>query len=238
MQASTEVGFGLIAILAAAAYRTGALDDRGIAASIVIGSLVLLLGGVYPFLALVAFVVVGVAATRYRFSEKVRMGSSKGYEKTRSAGNVLGNGLGVLLFLVIEMLTRRDVFWAATFSAIATVNGDTLASELGKVLGKRPRLITNLKPVRPGTNGGITIQGELAALLGVGMIIPFALPLTSHWFQVAIAVGLGGLIGVNADSLIGATLENKGITDNNTTNLMASVIGGLTGGLTFFLLGG
>ncbi len=236
---TTEILTGLIVLLLSAiVYHTGALNLSGTLSSALLGLLVIYLGGTYTFLALLVFLVSGVAATKYRFEEKVKRGFSSAGEKTRSIGNVLGNGLAVLVFLAIEAITRQDVFWAATFSAIATVNGDTLASELGKIYGKRPRLITTLKPVKPGTNGGVSPAGELFALLGVLMIIPFALPLTKYDFTMVLAILTGGFLGVNVDSLIGATLENKGVLDNNGTNLLASLIGGLIGALVFYIIGG
>ncbi|MDV3104041.1 DUF92 domain-containing protein [Thermococcus waiotapuensis] len=226
----------LISLLGIAAYKSRALDGRGALLSTVLGIVVIHLGGIYTFLALSIFLVLGVLATRHRFEEKVRLGFSSRSEKTRGAGNVLGNGLAALLFLVVEAITRQDIFWAATFSAIATVNGDTLASELGKVYGKRPRLITNFKPVTPGTNGGVSLAGEVFALLGSLVIAPFALPLTSYRLPMVVAITLGGFIGVNLDSLIGATLENRGITDNNSTNFLASLLGGITGAGLFYLI--
>jgi uncharacterized protein (TIGR00297 family) len=228
----------LVLALGVIALRLHALDGRGAAGAVVLGISLLWLGGIYPFLAMMVFLIIGVAATKYRFEEKVRRGFSSKSEKIRGLGNVLGNGLAVVIFLVVEMITRQDIFWAATFSAIATVNGDTLASELGKVFGRKPRLITNLKPVKPGTNGGVSLQGELFALIGAVLIVPFALPLTSYKLLMSVAIIVGGFVGVNLDSLIGATLENSGITDNNTTNLTASILGGLVGALTFIALGG
>ncbi|ACS32968.1 DUF92 domain-containing protein [Thermococcus gammatolerans] len=235
----TTLIIGLIVpLLGVIAYRAKALDLAGTLASVLLGILVIYLGGVYTFLALLVFLVFGTATTKYRFNEKVKKGFSSIEERTRSVGNVLGNGLAVVVFLIVEAITRQDVFWAATFSAIATVNGDTLASELGKVYGKRPRLITNLKPVKPGTNGGISLAGELFALLGVLVIVPFALPLTKYDLTMTLAVLTGGFLGINADSFIGATLENKGLLDNNGTNFLASLIGGLIGALVFYTLGG
>lgn len=224
--------------LGIAAYKSRALDRAGTIASMLMGILAIYLGNIYTFLALLVFLVSGVLATKYRFGEKVRLGFSSLEEKTRGVGNVLGNGLAVTVFLIIEAITRQDIFWAATFSAIATVNGDTLASELGKIYGKKPRLITNFKPVKPGTNGGVSIAGELFALLGVLLIVPFALPLTKYDVSMTLAVLIGGFLGVNIDSLIGATLENKGITNNNTTNFLASLLGGFIGALVFYGIGG
>lgn len=233
---SLIMDIAVISVLGVGSYKLGALDKLGALSASLLGLAVISLGGLYPFLALLTFVVMGVLATKYRYREKKKKGLAQSNGGVRSWGNVLGNGLAVVLFLVLEKLSMMDTFWAAVFASIATVNGDTLASELGKVFGKRPRLITNLRPAKPGTNGAISLEGEFFALLGVFVIALFALPLTVYKAKMLFAVVVGGFIGVNLDSLIGATLENRGITDNNSTNFLASLLGGLVGAGVFYLL--
>jgi len=48
--------------------------------------------------------------------------------------------------------------------SVASAAADTAASEIG-VTGKGPYLITTLRPVPRGTNGGVTVRGEAAAVL-------------------------------------------------------------------------
>jgi len=230
------VDIAAMAALGIGAYAVKALDRRGSIAAAVVGLLIVEFGGIYPLLAMLTFVVLGVFATRYRFNEKARLGVAQSGDGVRGLGNVLGNGLAAILFLFLEHLSMRDVFWAASFAAIATASGDTLASELGKVFGKRPRLITNLRPARPGTNGAVTLAGEFFALLGVLVVALFALPVTSYKVPMLVSVVVGGVIGVNVDSLVGATLENRGITDNNSTNFLASLVGGLVGAAVFLMI--
>jgi len=230
------VDVAVMAVLGLGAYKARALDKKGSLAAALIGLAVVELGGLYPFLAMLTFVVLGVVATKYRFSEKIKLGVAQGGNGIRSWGNVLGNGLPAVIFLALEYVAHRDVFWAASFAAIATANGDTLASELGKVFGRKPRLITNLRPARAGTNGAVSLAGEFFALLGVFIIALFSLPLTSHDVLMLVSVVVGGWVGVNIDSLIGATLENRGITDNNSTNFLASLFGGLIGAVVFYIL--
>ncbi|KAK4390785.1 protein PGR [Sesamum angolense] len=73
-------------------------------------------------------------------------------------------------------------------------NGDTWSSELGILSDEQPRLITTFKPVRRGTNGGVTKAGLLAAAAGGAVI-----GLTSRW-----------VCGSVIDSVLGATLQYSG----------------------------
>ncbi len=230
------VDLAVVAGLGFGSYHFRALDAKGAVTAALLGLAVIELGGLYPFAALVTFVVLGVLATKYKFREKAKLGAAQSRGGVRSWGNVLGNGLATVIFLVFEYFSQMDVFWAATFAAIATANGDTLASELGKIFGKSPKLITNLKPAKPGTNGAVSIAGELFALMGALVIALFALPSTGKNTAMLLAVTLGGLVGVNLDSLIGATLEREGITNNNSTNFLASLLGGFAGAGLFYLL--
>ena len=54
----------------------------------------------------------------------------------------------------------------AFYGALATVNADTWATELGVLARSRPRLMTNGQTVPVGTSGGVTAEGTLAALAG------------------------------------------------------------------------
>ena len=230
------VDLAVVAGLGIGSYRFKALDAKGAIAAALLGLSVMELGGVYPFAALLAFVVLGVLATKYKFREKSKLGAAQGRDGIRSWGNVLGNGLAALIFLAFEYFSQMDVFWAASFAAIATANGDTLASELGKIFGKNPKLITTLKPVKPGVNGAVSWAGEVFALIGALIIALFALPVSTDRGAMLLAITIGGFIGVNLDSLIGATLENEGITNNNSTNFLASLFGGFIGAGLFYLI--
>ncbi|WP_457753185.1 DUF92 domain-containing protein [Thermococcus sp.] len=230
------IQFIMLIVFGFAAYVFKALDKMGSVSAVFLGMLILYFGGMYPFLALVVFVVMGVLSTRYKYSDKLKIGIAEGKKGIRSWRNVLGNGLAAGIFVMFEHVFQQDFLWAATFASIATANADTLASELGKILGKKPRIITNLKPAKPGSNGAVSFQGELFAFIGALAIAFIAAEITQYKWQMLLATLLGGFIGCNIDSIVGATLENRGIIDNNGTNFIATIVGGVIGGIIFLAL--
>ncbi|GBE82890.1 hypothetical protein SCP_0412770 [Sparassis crispa] len=106
-----------------------------------------------------------------------------------------------------------------TLGHFACCLGDTLASELGILSRSPPILITTLKPVPPGTNGGMSVTGTLASLGGgliMGLTVAVSLLVESsacrvQWVDVLLpllawgtaAGGMGSLL----DSLMGATIQ-------------------------------
>lgn len=98
----------------------------------------------------------------------------------------------------------------------ACCNGDTWASELGVLSTSEPILITTLKQVPRGTNGGVSAFGTSASVAG-GLLIgvcywlgafPFAIGHSAppQWPIILLAT-TAGLLGSLIDSLLGATLQ-------------------------------
>ncbi|MGI5938090.1 DUF92 domain-containing protein, partial [Methanoculleus thermophilus] len=117
---------------------------------------------------------------------------------------------------------------------VASAAADTAASEIG-VTGKVPYLITTLKPVPRGMNGGVTLRGEAAAVIASVLVavVAWAMGVADPWMVVVTVAA--GFIGTNVDSLVGATLENSGRIGNSGTNLVATFSGGVSGMLIYML---
>jgi len=99
------------------------------------------------------------------------------------------------------------VGFAASFSAKLA---DTFGSEIGKRFGKDTYLITSLKKVKRGTEGGISLEGTLASVLGSIFMtfIMLRLSIISTKSQFII-VAFSGFLATLSESIIGAKFQNK-----------------------------
>jgi uncharacterized protein (TIGR00297 family) len=116
---------------------------------------------------------------------------------------------GGLFALAAFLSTRGDAFaWQAVVAgAIAAATSDTWSTEVGTVLGGIPRAILSGRQVAPGTSGGITIQGTMAALTGA--LATALVTMTLGWPIPLYAVFAGGIAGSIVDSVLGAAIQER-----------------------------
>lgn len=98
----------------------------------------------------------------------------------------------------------------------AATCADTFSSELGILSRSKPRLVTApWRVVPPGTNGGVSLSGLGAGLLG-GFIIAITstllIPFCNNWsftdkIKYTQAMAVAGLAGSILDSVLGAVLQ-------------------------------
>ncbi|GAB3324578.1 TIGR00297 family protein [Haloplanus salinarum] len=227
-----EVGVALAVTVALGylSYRTGTASVPGMVTGVLLALLTLVFGGVGWFAVLIAFFGIGGLSAKYRYEEKRSRGVAEDNEGARGSGNVLGNA-AVALVAVIgfaasgSMPMDGELFRFAFTGSLAAAMSDTLSSEIG-VLFDNPRLITTLKRVDPGTDGGITWQGYVVGVVGAAVVSGVAVgffAFGSPWLA-ALAVVAGGVTGMTVDSLLGATLEG-GRVGNQTVNFLGTFAG-------------
>ncbi|MDV0442985.1 hypothetical protein McpCs1_03510 [Methanocorpusculaceae archaeon Cs1] len=208
------------------AYRAKTVDASGVFAAVLFGIILITFAGVPWFLIVISFFILGSFFTKYRYAEKVFLGVEQGKSGRRGYLNAFANALVGVAGAILFGITGNEIFIALFLGCIATATADTLASEIG-VTGGTPYMITTLRPVPAGTNGGVTVLGELACLLGATIICGLAFLLdVAPWYICVIGI-IAGFVGTNVDSLIGALIENKGVIGNSGTNLLATLSGGL-----------
>ena len=237
---AVEVGAALVVTVALgfASYALGTASVTGMLTGVLLGLLTVVLGDFGWFAVLIAFFSVGGLSTKFRYDEKLNRGVAEDNDGARASSNVLGNAavafVAVVGFAAVARLPLDlpgAVFTFAFAGSLAAAMSDTLSSEIGG-LYDHPRLITTLRPVTPGTDGGVTWQGEVAGIVGAAFVAALALVLMPTAGPAMVVLGvitLGGVAGMTVDSLLGATLDGDRI-GNEAVNFLATLTGAVVSG--------
>ena len=209
----------LIVVIGLITYLRKALDLFGSIFMIIMGIIIIFTAGANWLMLIFIFLFLGLISTKYKHQYKTEIGV---YEGTRSLKNVISNG-------IVPFVMAAFGNYGGFIGSIATATADTLASEVGVV--KQPRLITTLKKVPPGTDGGISFVGTAAGIIGAGIIGVAAYVLgifPDPYTTLKISI-IAGTVGCFVDSILGAVLERRNYISNEYVNLIATITGAALG---------
>ena len=202
------LGFLLAILIAYLAYKARSLNQSGAIAAAFTGTIIFGIGGWQWAILLLTFFITSSVLSRAFKKRKQGLDEkfSKGHE--RDAGQVFGNGGVATFFAALHFFfPESSLPWVGFAAALAAVNADTWATELGVLNPNPPRMITDLrKIVEKGTSGGISLIGTLASLTGSALIAFLASLLTDNWFLFPL-ITLSGLAGSLFDSFLGGTVQ-------------------------------
>jgi uncharacterized protein (TIGR00297 family) len=207
------IGFLLATLVAFAAYRVHSLSRSGALAAAFVGTIIFGIGGLQWAILLMTFFITSTALTRAFKKRKQSLNEKFSKGGQRDAGQVFGNGAVATLFAALHFFFPHEVWpWLGFAAALAAVNADTWATELGVLNPNLPRMITDLrKRVEKGTSGGVSLFGTGAALLGSALIAALAVLFPPDGlvlnFGNGLLITLAGLAGSLFDSLLGATVQ-------------------------------
>jgi uncharacterized protein (TIGR00297 family) len=222
------VGVGVSALIAWAAWRRGSLSSSGVVGALLTGTLVFGCAGALAGVLLIAFFVSSSLLSHFKEGAASKRRAAALFDKggRRDLGQALANGGAAALAALLAALpvgaTASRLLAAALVGALATVNADTWATELGVLNRAPPRLITHLgRTVPPGTSGGVSLAGNAAALAGATFLALLYAALSSTalarppWTAVPLpsaarmllVIPVAGLCGALTDSLLGATVQ-------------------------------
>lgn len=214
-------------VFALSAWRLRQTTASGAAAGFVLSVAIYMAFGYKSFLVLLCFFVLGAAATRVGYARKAVRGIAERRRGARSWQEACANLLAAAFFAVLVITTPHQwAFLAAMVAALAEATGDTVSSEAGKWLASRAYLITTFQPVAAGENGGVSAAGSAAGTGALALVVAvsWALGLCTGW---TCAVVFGAAIAGNvADSLIGATIERRGLVTNGAVNFAGTALAG------------
>ena len=224
------LGFAAVARLVRGVTVSGAF------AGAVVAFLLYTCAGAAAFVSLVSVFVLAWITTRLGYARKERHGTAERKEG-RNAFQVLANLGAATLCAVGYAFGKNTIFLGAMIAALAEAAADTVSSECGQAATDKAFLVTTWEQIPAGTDGGISIPGTLAgvtaaALITLGNAAMGVISWDSSWM-----CALAAVLGMLADSFLGASLERKGLLDNNAVNFLSTVVAALLAVLFTRVLG-
>jgi uncharacterized protein (TIGR00297 family) len=232
---------GLSLLLALVVFKVRAATPAGAFTGALITASLMFSTAVFPYQpwdsampSVLAVSLLAWIATRLGRTRKERLGTAED-RRGRSAAQVAAN-LGVAALVCSEVVQSwlSDTHWVSrahampvsTFAvgvaALAEAAADTVSSEIGQVLGGRPRMITTLRVVDSGTDGAVSLAGTLSGTIAAAVVAgigTLTLRGDARFFGISIA---GAVFGLLFDSLLGATLERRGWLNNDAVNFLST----------------
>jgi uncharacterized protein (TIGR00297 family) len=221
------LGLAINSAFAGFALWQGSIDLAGGLSAVLIGVAITVGLGLPGLFVMIAFFVLGSAATKLGYRVKHGRGIAQEKGGARGWRNAWANG-GVAAFLAVMAALdppRAGLYAIAYAAAVATAAADTCSSEIGKAYGRRTFLITTLRPVPPGTEGAISLEGTLGGFAGGALVAAVGALGGLYSWPVAALVALAGLLGSLAESVIGTVAERKGWLDNDLLNALNTALG-------------
>lgn len=248
-------GFFLSLLISSAilfyAYKKRAISIDGASIAILVGAILYFCGGLYLYLALLGFFILGSIITKIKNPYK---NSIKKYNKEsnngRNASQVLSNSLPAVVLAFMYYLSHNSLYLLLAFVIFAGASADTFASEIGSLSKRKVISLIGLKEVPRGLSGGVSILGILASIVGALILSFFVYP--EFGKSGVIFCTFLGFLGSIIDSILGSLFQRKYMTSdgllsdyqeiktdtpvkglvfvsNNTVNLISLIIIGLAG---------
>lgn len=169
------------------------------------------------------FFILGVAATACKNEKKQQ------HTAVRDAWQVLANGgiAAVCGGLAYLFPLQRELLLLMIACSLSSSTADTVSSELGTVYGKRFYNMITLKKDMRGENGAVSLEGIMFGI-SASLVIAAVYCLSTGVYQHLFVIVVAGTIGNLVDSILGASLERRGILGNNAVNLLNTLAGACT----------
>ena len=191
----------------------------------------------------VLYLIAGSLVTKVKMEEKEKLGIAEKRGGARGPENVWGSAAAGTLCVLLSLFAPSSMLIPLQIgyvSSLSTKLSDTFASEIGKAFGKRTFLITTFKPVPPGTEGAVSLEGTLAGIVGSIIISLWGIfvglvPAKLSCFTLLL---FAAFLATNIESFLGASLQNKEYewATNEFINFLNTLIGAIIGVVGAYLI--
>lgn len=211
----SSIALAVLALFALFGWRARSLTADGAAVGFLLAVLIGFASGLPGILLVFLFALIGSAASR------LPGGTT---HEPRSTAHAFAN-LGVpALCACGALFTDADAIWRSMIAAaLAFALSDTLATECGTRFGGTPRSVITGEALQAGANGGVTWAGSLAGLFGAFLIAWVARISGVISSELFLTVSAAGIAGNLVDSVLGATMERRGLLGNHGVNFTAAL---------------
>lgn len=203
-------GFAVLAWVAGGVNLSGALAGSAVAFIMAVRDLRM-------FLALLIVFAVTLVATRVGYARKQQLRTAE-----PAGGRTAAQAMANLGFAALVVAIAGAGWPVLALASLAEAAADTSSSEIGMAFPGRTLLVTTFKSVPPGTDGGISFFGTIAALAGAASVAVAAVVTGLVPLRALTIIILAGFFGTVIDSLLGAVFERRGLLNNDLVNLLST----------------
>ena len=219
--AALPLAVGVNVLVAGAGYFARTVSLSGAVAGAILGAVIFVCTGWQGWVLLLATFASAVVSSRLGLGRKRTLGIEEERGGRRGAGNAIANtGIAAAAALLSVFSYAHDQSLVAFVAALTAGGSDTVASEIGKAWGRRTFLATNMRPVRAGTPGAMSLEGTAAGLIGAGVLAAGGAALGLVSWDVVVAIVGAATIGAFVESILAALFERRGVVNNDVLNFV------------------
>jgi uncharacterized protein (TIGR00297 family) len=247
VQLSILLGIALSILVVSLIFLLGFLSLEATVPAVLVGTITYGIGGIHSVVILGVFF---ISASLLTLVNDWSIRKDEMNESRRGGRQVWSNAFWFVSFLLGSFILNFESLMIAALSALATSSADTWGTEVGLFSkNKKTISITRFTEVRPGTDGGVSLNGTIASLIGSALIGGvYTYFLTEKDTSIFLIITASGFMGSIIDSIIGDRFQtsvdlhagtpdsgSKFYISNNVVNWLSTGLGAILGLILYYI---